>query len=206
MIDSKLYAKRISDLVKYIKDISNNSVDNGISKAVCSHKIMKLLREECVFIRKEYLVAANHNKYATLNPDDEGVKNKISPNNLVTEWFPIFANSFGPFNPQKYFASPIKILWLLKEPFIEKETWIKGDRGKHDQAEENKNWDEIEENPTLENLIKRTQTILNEINHKSESTISEQAAMSQTCILEFNHFPGLAFKAKESKKQLLKIW
>lgn len=202
MIDSELYNKRISDLVDQIQNTSTIFIDNEISKAYQSNKIMKLLRGECVYVSKEYLAAANGKKYATLDPKADGVQNIISTDDLVTEWFPIFANSFGPFNPKKYFDSPIKILWLLKEPFIEKESWIKGDRGGHNQAKENRKWSQIE-NPTLENAIKLTRNFIKELvpnnnfyNRETEDVF--QQVMNHICILEVNHFPGLGFKSKST--------
>ena len=202
MIDKKSYYDRQKIILNTIKDIENYTT---ISKAAQSYKIMKLLRNECIYVSKEYLVSANHKATATLDPNDEGIKNILSRNNLVTDWYPIFANSFGPFNPKAYFESSIKILWLLKEPFITKESWVKSDRGGHNQALENRLWDNIvnEDNKTLINLINRTKTILNALNgNQTGNRISEQDTMNHICILEVNHFPGLNFKKADSGKEI----
>lgn len=204
MIDRKLYNQRLETILKAIRDIDN---DSFISKAIKSYKTMKLLRNECIFVSKEYLAAANYKDCATLDPNNEGIRIIIPEEDFVTDWYPIFANSFGPFNPKAYFESPIKVLWLLKEPFIKKESWVKGDRGGHNQAKENHIWEEIEENPTLENLIGITKTLLNEINSDGENQkYTEQDAIYHTNILEINHFPGLAFKTTKSNNNKVCEW
>ena len=136
----------------------------------------------------------------------------INPKKIVDEKHPnetiiIRGNSFGPFNPEEYFKSDIKILWLLKESFITKATWLKGDRGGHNQAFENHLWDNIvnEDNKTLKNIIIRTQTIMNELN-TNRNNISEQELMSHICIVEVNHFPGLAFNSSNSQKNYIEDW
>lgn len=195
MIIKDVYENRLSKIIKSITEIAN---DSTISKAAQSHKIMKLLRDECVFVNKDYLVRANHKDCATLNPDDDGVRNLIISLDNATDWFPIFANSFGPFDPIRYFESPFKILWLLKEPYITKESWIKGDRGGHNQAKYNRYWDQIENN-TIKNIINLTKYMLINIQKIMSSNqlgeISNQYIMNHVCILEVNHFSGLYFKS-----------
>lgn len=116
----------------------------------------------------------------------------------------VFGNSFGPFNPEKYCKQDLKILWLLKEPLIKSRTsWLKGDRGGHNQALYNQTWEKMEENPTVENLIKITREILQIVN---ERKYTEQEAMEHICILEVNHFPGLAFQSSNSNDDLIGEW
>ncbi|MDE5883131.1 MAG: hypothetical protein K2H60_15530, partial [Muribaculaceae bacterium] len=128
---------------------------------------------------------------------------KIVDENYPNDTIIIRGNSFGPFNPNAYFESPVKILWLLKEPLIYKESWEKGDRGGHDQAKENYLWDKIENNDTLKNLIEITRAILSNISGRE---YSQQETMNLLCILEVNHFPGLYFNNWESNEKSLLKW
>lgn len=135
----------------------------------------------------------------------------IDPSKIVDESYPgetviIRGNSFGPFNSKKYFESPIKILWILKEPLITKGTWFsKYDRGGHNQAEENNFWENMEDNPTLKHLIHITQTLLHKLDD-SYKTYTEQQAMEHICVLEVNHFPGLNFNNWDSNDSFLTDW
>ncbi len=137
---------------------------------------------------------------ATIDPS------KIADEEYQGDTVIIRGNSFGPFDSKKYFESPIKILWILKEPLITKGTWFsKYDRGGHNQAEENNSWENMEDNPTLENLIHTTQTLLHNLDD-SNKTYTEQQAMDHICILEVNHFPGLAFNSWKSDDRIIKTW
>lgn len=205
MIDQEEYNKRQESIIHTIHNIVN---DTTISRAVQSHKIMKLLRNECLFVCKEYLAAKNRQNYATLDPNDVGVKNILSRYDIASDWFSIFANSFGPFNPKEYFKPEnIKILWLLKESYITKESWIKGDRGGHNQAKENRLWSDIvhEDNSTLKNLIHITQTILTKLDDNEIQPL-EQETMNHICILEVDHFPWLNFNSPNSKDSYMNSW
>lgn len=204
-MDYYSYKKQIKILCKAIGDIKYHMDENSISKEGASEKIMKLLRNQCLFINRDYLLAA-HNKPVTIVPDDPRVKLNLAEDDYATEWYAIWGNSFGPFNLGEYFKEGnFRILWLLKEPFIEKESWIKGDRGGNDQAYDNRCWDLMEENKTLENLIHRTQEILDIVNPQEEKYI-EQDAMNHICILEVNHFPGLAFNNINSDDGSIGKW
>lgn len=198
--------KMVEELLKDIKKIESEG------KAQISDKIMERLRGETIFLRKSYVNAKKDADHCTIDPNkcidlelselEDGIsEDKISI--LKRGIFAIKGNSFGPFNPEEYFKSDIKILWLLKESYITKSSWISGDRGGHNQAFENRLWGKMEENDTLENLIEITQQTMSKISGKE---YSQQDAMNKTCILEVNHFPGLYFKSWESDDAKLIEW
>ena len=77
-------------------------IESEISSYEKSIKIMKLLRDECIFIHHNRLHSADFSD-ATIKPDDVNMKLNLVNEDLVTDWHPIFANSFGPFYPSEYF-------------------------------------------------------------------------------------------------------
>ena len=91
--------------------------------------------------------------FATLDFKEEGIKLTLNKEDLdIFNYHVIYGNSFGPFYPKEYFKSDnnIKILWLLKEPYIKGiGCWIgnnedeKPDRGGHNQALEYNKWEEV---------------------------------------------------------------
>ena len=152
-----------------------------------------------VFMSEDILNKLNFSTHATISPI------RVVGENYPGDLIKINGDSFGPFNPQEYFnPDNIRILWLLKEPLIKKDSWfLKRDRGGWNQAKDNRLWDEMEENDTLENLIEITQQTMSKISGKE---YSQQDAMNKTCILEVNHFPGLYFKSWESDDAKLLEW
>lgn len=208
--NKKIYDEKLNNLISSFNFI----IGMDIPEADKSGKIMELLRKECVFVNEKYLKSANTKKYATLDPDDDGLKFSLDQEDNVYEWYPIFGNSFGPFYPKEYFKEGnLRILWILKEPYIEKESWVKGDRGGHNQAKEyNKmSWNEIksgeENNSTIANIIEFAKIILEKygIYYKDDEEGMKQV-MNHICILEANHFPGLAFNSIDSKEEYMLEW
>lgn len=143
----------------------------------------------------------------------------------------IYAYSFGPFDTNYYFCEDtFQILWLLKEPLLCNSKEIKERNQGVDQAYQYRTWESIvkeykEEGPkTKYNLIKRSQTILKEIAKldirkiqdpklkaqlcklKEENLNIEDNVMKHLCILEVNHFPGLAFASTDSDDGIIKNW
>lgn len=200
-MSEKEILKKLAEAIVAIKISEKTDADK-------SDDIMELLRDCCLFVNEDYLTQANDNHYVTLDSDSTGIKFQLSKDDKVFEWYPIFGNSFGPFNPEEYFNCDFRILWLLKEPFIEKESWVKGDRGRHNQADEYVEWykkyNELG-NPTHDNILKLSRLILTELREIKESD-SDEKVMSHICILEVNHFPGLAFNSKESNNSLIGKW
>lgn len=196
-VNSFLYTRdQLDELSKIPLSLDFINSENNDSKT--SHQKLSEAYNDSVSALFDNLI---FNSDVTINPE------KIVDEKYPNETIIIRGNSFGPFNPEEYFKSDIKILWLLKESYITKSSWIRGDRGGHNQAFENHLWDNIvnEDNKTLINLIHRTQTIINELNNNG-TNISEQVLMSSICILEMNHFPGLAFNNSNSKKNYIEDW
>lgn len=200
--------ERIREIVK----------DDQWKKASTSDKIMERLREKCIFLRDNYFHSFRHTSTITINPESEFVKFKLDAQDLIEDYVKLYANSFGPFNPEEYFKEDtFRVLWLLKESYMEigdldkykvsrKNPYLGG----HNQAEEYK---EVElnknvkfGNPTIDNLLSITRKVLLS-SAKIGSEITTEKVMNHICILEVNHFPGLAFNGtKSSNNDIIEIW
>ena len=111
----------------------------------------------------------------------------------------IQGNSFGPFCPEKYFSRPCeeRILFILREPYIPKESFDAGDRGGHDQADKYYNaitdygWNGIE-NKTFENIARIAYTISygeafdNSVHSKTKAC---EVLFNQVAVININDFP-----------------
>lgn len=214
-------------------ELSQEQVDILVQR---SDEIMKTMREQCLYVHKDYLAAANSKDYVTLESKNPSIKFALpmekDSKEYVTEYYPIFGNSFGPFNSEEYFLSETKVLWLLKESYIEKESWVKNDRGKHNQAKYyyKEDWETLcsdDGNPTIANVVKLSSIILSYINKniipfnraveifndiKYENAKFDKwnnwmrGVMNHICILEVNHFPGLAFASRDTNNGNIKEW
>lgn len=206
-------------------------IKSSLPKAEQSKEIMARLREEYIFAKKSYIDKFVNASYATIAPysdDADDVKPELEERDIEgtedNEYSRIHANSFGPFNPDEYFKNGnFKILWVLKEPFVEYGEYedLKCGRRKYlggnDQGKQyyDEGWSVIKlpakdgGNPTIANLIRISKMILKELgepfNGNDEDAIMKQV-MGHICILEVNHFPGLAFNSKISKNSLIGDW
>lgn len=178
-------------LAKKIDELNAIAGDNDGMRFIFSPMIMQMLRAECVYIsgssediKKKYETSST----VTLNPAELLASLPDKPDK---EYQPIFANSFGPWNAKFYFSDECKyrILWILKEPYNTK--WDYGDRGGHNQAEEYNNYKNID-NPTLSTIISVSKSILEKL--LPNKSLTEEDVMGHICIIEANHFPGLAFE------------
>ena len=101
-----------------------------------------------------------------------------------------------------------RIVWLLKESYIMKDSWVKGDRGKHNQAKEYTVYFEENgyfDNDTHDNILKLSRTILTTL-EVIDKEASDKEVLNHICILEVNHFPGLAFQSPNSNDYLIGEW
>lgn len=125
----------------------------------------------------------------------------INPNNCLgkpeANAIEIKANVLGPICPEKYFSSDFRVLWLLKESYITKESFEekeKPDRGGHYQAEDRCK-EPLGDNGdnTYRRIIETTYLIVKNKNYKDIKNISEcfDVFRHNTCILNVNDFPGL---------------
>lgn len=207
--DSKSKVKKSNDIMKCLRNESIlvpaeyiNSFfytrDRLIDLFYFLNRKKSMSEKRLTKLAEEFLGNFKFPKLATLDPD------VIKDSTYDGESETIRGNSFGPFNPEKYCKQDLKILWLLKEPLIKSRTsWLKGDRGGHNQALYNQTWEKMEENPTVENLIKITREILQIVN---ERKYTEQEAMDHICIIEVSHFPGLAFQSSNSDDKNIGKW
>lgn len=219
---TKAYKIKVNKLIKEIEEILNSH----LSKSKQSDKITARLREEYIFAKNSYIKKFNNTSLVTIDPYSEDVKPKLEEGDIEgtedDEYSKIHANSFGPFNPVEYFKKGnFRILWILKEPYVkngEYEALIAGLReflGWHDQGYEyyRAGWKTInygeERNPTIANLIKISKVILGkqgEIFNENDEGKNIELVMNHICIIEVNHFPGLALKGTDSDNGLLKDW
>ncbi len=206
-----------SNLLDDINEIINGSWE----KSVKSNKIMERLRGETIFIPKSYRIQKEKDPFCTIAPkeclplhlsqleegtDDESVHEMIR-NGVIG----IKGNSFGPFYPDDYFNSKtkekdfFKIVWILKESYIKKESYNSGDRGAHNQAAEYAAYGISEEDKTHYNVLQLGRIILETIGEIDEDELDKNV-MKHICILEANHFPGLDLNKSDSKNPKVKDW
>ena len=144
------------------------------------------------------------NDKVTLNPS------KIIYGDYEKATIKIKGNSFGPFYPEDYFKeNNFRVLWLLKESYIMKDSWyFSCDRGNHKQAEDYvgyfEEYDKFD-NTTHDNILKLMCSFLKSAKKIKEGASGEEV-LKHICILEVNHFPGLAFNSFESDDKLLNLW
>jgi hypothetical protein len=187
-------------LAKDIKDI----IKEGGSCPEINKKICERIRTDKVFLKKEYVDKFNDKNAATLDPSQCNLYNNDGLSEIL------YANSFGPFYPEEYFNKEFRILWILKEDYIKKDSWknLKNpDRGGHDKADEYKDYNESSTISTYKTIIYTVKKILEKRFCKGiDETIDETEVMKHLCIIELNHFPGLNFKKSYSNDKHLVNW
>lgn len=170
-----------------------------------SDKIWEELRNLNIYIHKDGLRAANISKHASLSPYDKNLRFLIrGAEDYVDELYPLYANSLGAYKPDEFFnySKESRILAVFKEPYISKESWVKGDRGGHAQAYYNRVWSKME-SATHINFTSFTRTL---INKQENSDISEDMAIGHEAALEVNPFPGLEFNSTKTEDSILTEW
>lgn len=226
---TKAYKIKVNKLIKEIEEILNSH----LSKSKQSDKITARLREEYIFAKNSYIKKFNNASLVTIDPYSEDVKPELEEGDIEgtedDEYSRIPAYSFGPFNCPVYFDDDIfKIFWLIKEPFCENpdelvEAYYKNDSDYYNQAKSYSTWDSLEYKTHI-NIVKISQIILTQLAHieldnildeRVKNSLSElreedlddmNQVMKHICIIEVNHFPGLAFNSKISKNSLIGDW
>lgn len=222
-------------LVLDIKEIINSD------KAKKSNKINERLRGETIILPKSYIeekkiqdeCTIDSNKFLPINSYqlEAGMEDMSTLDTIKDGAVLIKGNSFGPYLPNSYFQNDVfKICWLLKEPYIELESYLNGDRGSHNQAAEYVQY-YVENgkfgNQTHDNLLVLSQIILRELAKISDDDVKQVSdnslriqirklknekiddlgdVMSHICILETNHFPGLALKTPDTNEMNHRKW
>ena len=154
--------------------------------------------EEINCNRKSVWIAADH--MGTINP--------FNCEESATNTIKIEANEAGPINPKKYKNAALKILYLLKEPYISIDSYKSGDRGGHNQSEE-RDIDPISDgNRTYRRVIDSAAMIGSLYNILPEySSLSEKEKIelfrTSVCVLNVNNFPCIGTKSDD---RLIKKW
>lgn len=163
-------------------------------------------------------MCSNNEKCEIMN----GIRNSvwIAPNHIgtidpynceksATNTIKIDANEAGPINPEKFKNSALKILYLLKEPYISTDSFKKGDRGGHNQSEE-RNRDPISDgNRTYRRIIDNAAMIATSYDILPEySSLTEDEKIeffrTSVCILNVNNFPCIC--STQTKDNLIRRW
>lgn len=199
------------------KDIESVINDVALSEQDRSYTIMERLRRECVFIHNSYFSDFRASEEVTIDPDSPSVKFHLGENDRVEDYVKIYAYSFGPFNPEIYFKEDtLRIVWLLKEPYMglgDLDKYASGEcryLGGHDQAAEYVHYYSQyanlgRGNETIPRVVEYTKRLLISLGELTEECCT-QDVMNHICILEANHFPGLAFNGTKSKDNLIAKW
>lgn len=211
MATTEQLEKKTKNLTNRIKRIIDNAGDSPTEKAIASDLIMDELRKEYIYVRYAYFKRFFSSTKVTIDPysddvilelgtgDHEVSKGEEKPND--DDYVKIPAYSFGPFDAKAYFESNERFLWLIKEPFCKNHKELidqlyitDPNLFAYDQSakynDEFKRSGTINKTGTIGKLLARTQKILNIIDSQQHS---EKETMNNTCILELNYFPGLAF-------------
>lgn len=202
---SEKLAQDCEDIIKAHPDAEKSDISNLIMARMCL---------ETIYLPKNLVESYNTSNKVTIDPSQAKLEWELNDEEKK-EYYRIRAYSFGPFNPIEYFNSKFRILWLLKEPYCKSIREINGTETKdYRQGLTYCTWDKVlnENNPTIKNAIKYTQRILKALKEsgkyeqelKNEDLEDENDVMKHICILEVNHFPGLAFNGTDSNNNLLK--
>lgn len=156
---------------------------------------MESYRNSSIILPKE-IIDKKFKDHITIHKEDCTQINCFEPDNTETpkDCERIFGNSFGPFLPESYFNQKIRIVALLKEDYIVKDSFFSEsdpDRGHHDKASEYNEWEKIQSNDTYSSLAK----LIGSIVQAMDSTKwKETCFLKNTAIINVNPFPGLAIK------------
>lgn len=185
---------------KYLKEYIPSGNVQGLGHF--SDLIMEKSRKKCIYLPMQYYKTFFNKKTVTIDPSKIVVK---FTENLGNYYFPLYANSFGPFNAYQYFRKPIRFLFLLKESF--RREFLSWDvKIGHNQSEEFGTWEKImnENNKTLITLIKITKVCLESFYSRPFNC---EETMEHICVLEVNSYPGLAYNIHtQSDNKLVYSW
>lgn len=158
------------------------------------------------YIHKDYFLEFEEGRHTTIDISNSKVKFTLGKRDNLFGYEQVFAYSFGPFNPQLYFSSSMKIVFLDWEPYM-----LKGDLtkfrakdipqlGKRDQAKEFPTYEKLEAYTHIK-AVDFSKLLLS----KFSIELSEDEVMqNHMCILEHNFFPALALagNTRSTKKYI----
>lgn len=160
------------------------------------------------------------NNFVTINPNNVEIYvngKKVNDCNIESPYEIIYAN----YNTFNYPKEDIKILYLLKESYIKKESFLEGDRGNHNISEEYKNSENLKEDFSYLNMVKMTYALINSINNsdininnnitqfKYDENLWENACnifYKHAYVININPFPGLSFNTTKTNNSLIQEW
>ena len=150
--------------------------------------MMNLERELCLFLHRDYLRKVNTNQYATINPSDSLVRFDLSQDeDFVDHFYPLFANSLGPYIPESFFYHDITCYAkpLLERSYIDGFNFYFGlKRTKHmDPTWKNFYW--IDMIKLCESILGEGQ-ILEKVIYFTASPLSQQKNSRQSAFLNTN--------------------
>lgn len=180
--------KRINTIVELLK--SNSSISSH-------HQIDELIRQNKIYIPKNIVDNWDH-KEATLSFNECSYEIQASQ---LHNFYEIKANTVGPLFPSEYFSGHYtpRFLLLMKESFIEMESWNNNDRGGNNQIDV---WKSLEYETHIKS-ISYIKNFLDELGIKYDNIYD---VMKHICVVNTQLFPGLAFKSHRTNDKLLKPW
>lgn len=167
--------------------------------------------------------------YSTINPSEVAyieVDGNVLKNEMLdgVEYETIYANSGGAFSSD-WENSDIKLLFILRESYILKDSFYASDipdRGGHEMNKlytegDDDEWvSELWNNATYRNIVKFTYLLyLNKYNMVDDrlnngwEDVKKDACevfIKHTAVISANPFPGLAFNSTRTNKPLLNQW
>lgn len=228
----QIYDRKVKQLICGIDQI----ISASLTKSEQSRNIMARLREEDIYAKNSYIKLFQNARVVTIDPYSDDVKPELEEGDIEgtedNEYCKIPAYSFGPFDCPVYFEDEtFKIFWLIKEPYCENrdefvKAYWKNNSDYYNQAKSYSVWDNLESNTHI-NIVKISQIILAQLASTDLDSILDERikscilklrqedlhdmtqVMKHICIIEVNHFPGLAFNPnneKKSKDKLIGDW
>ena len=155
-------------------------------------------------------------------------KHTIDPEKIIKEDGPntvtLFGYSFGPFDCDSYLRSDCRVVYLLKEPVLRRESYENGDRGFHDQAKEYlfEYINTGKMSPPYPQIARNVYSIFHAFDEESkvfkdsdnEMTEAYNLLLNKTAIINVNNYPSLGGSsnntlidkwAKENKNTIVEL-
>lgn len=193
--------KAIDEKEKIQENNNLTSEDKAERIAQLSDDLMESQIKLGTFIDKKYFMKFEEGTEITINP--EKIKLVLDNDENKDDYEHVFAYSFGPFKPLKYFAASKNIVVVEWEPYMlrgELEKYRAGEipqLGGHLQAKEFSTYDKLEAQTHIV-AVDFCQLLMSKFSvYKTKDEIMHD----HMCILEHNYFPALAFTNNSSSKK-----
>ena len=197
--------KAIEEKVKIQKSTGLTTEKKAEEIAELSENLMESQIKLGTFIDKEYFREFEEGTEITIN--SEKIKLALNNDENKNDNEHVFAYSFGPFKPLKYFLSSKEIVVVDWEPYMRSGELEKYRTGKipqlggHLQAKEFSTYDKLEAQTHIV-AVDFCQLLMSKFSvYKTKDEIMQD----YLCILEHNFFPALAFQSSSKSNENL-IW